>query len=381
MFENSLARRVRTSLTVRTSALRLKLRNLDGVSAVTFDRVRGRRPHALRPNPPAAMRISLFVAIAHWLPTEPSEAAGIPARIDLLATSLQSLLQIDAEDIIVAVLTTLPDRVAAELRDRRVSVDEVPLIDTASSADSLFSLPRRGRHVVAVQWLPRRRSKHGYYLTWGHKELFRRALRFPHVSHLIYLEDDIRVTPEAFAYWCRFRPLLASHGLLPGFVRFESYQGSRFVVDQTRRQNVKSRPRVQVSMPGSDDLSRTCFQLKNPYQAMYILDRELGLDHVRNSPARSPSRSKTVAWSASKMVRERAAIGPIFDLPPAGFRARNVVPATKVDGAFLLDQVCLVEHLAATYAPSSDTPHGKIRVEDLFTSDLTWDRESRTDWP
>lgn len=369
MFENSLARRVRTSLTARTSALQIKLKNLVGVSAVAFDRARGRSPHALDPNPPVAQRVSLFVAIAHWLPTEPSEAAGIPARIDLLAMTLRSLFQIDAEDIIIAVLTTLPDRVAAELRDRRVSVDEEPLIDAVGSADSLFSRPRRGRQVVTVQWLPHGRTQHGYYLTWGHKELFGRALRSSHVSHLIYLEDDIRLTPDAFAYWCRFRPLLASHGLLPGFVRFESYQGNRFVVDQTRRQNVKERPRVQVSAGGSDGFSRTCFQLENPYQAMYILDRELGLDHIRNSPARSPSRSETVAWSASKMLRERAAIGPIFDLPPSGFRARNVVPATEVGGTFLLDEVCLVEHLGVAYAPSPDTPHGKIRVDDLFTSD------------
>ena len=98
--------------------------------------------------------------------------------------------------------------------------------------------------------------------------------------------------------------------------------------------------------------------LDNPYQGMYIVDRALAIEHLSNSPARSPVLSRAIRWS----IRERVAMGPIFDDVPPGFGSRNVVPLQCFGpGEYRLDPSCLIEHLTGNYSRSHRRPPAGVR--------------------
>ena len=103
---------------------------------------------------------------------------------------------------------------------------------------------------MVIGWRPGLIRRHGFYLTWAHKRLFRYALRDQGFSHFIYLEDDLRFTRESLTYWCRFREPLALHGLLPGFVRYDELDDTRYVVNQRNApESRSSQPAVRDAQP------------------------------------------------------------------------------------------------------------------------------------
>ncbi len=306
--------------------------------------------------------------VAHWRdPSAPAEASH--ARRRHLAACVESVLGLDVDQVVVAVLTNEPQPVAEDLALDLDAISSNSIAPRILGNADAFKPPFEGsRQIFSIGWKPSRLARTasrtpGFYLTWGHKAVLRRVFRDPKLSLLIYLEDDIRFTSESLAYWCRYRKPLAEIGLLPGFVRYEERDGTRYVVDQIRRQVV----RQEVRLPGMDD-EPAFTELENPYQGMYVLDRPLADRHVRYSPYRGPLRSSVASsrggyWN----VRERAAAGPIFDDVPARFRSRNVVPIREaVDASKRLDQMCLLEHMGRTYVDRDNSPFGKLRVEDLF---------------
>jgi hypothetical protein len=324
----------------------------------------------------------VLVAISHWR-SDP-DALGRPAsdpsraeaeRSGYLTECIDSVLALDVDQVVVAVVTNAAVQTAQALVSHfeegssEVPVSVVPAI--AGFGPGPFALDRE---VFSVGWTPGGLRNHGFYLTWAHKALFRRTLLNPGFTHFIYLEDDIRFTDDSLRYWLRFREPLAAHGLLPGYVRYESLDGSLYVVDQWQRQNLQ-RPCVELNPQGphAPGNGRLVFVgLDNPYQGMYLLDRVLAKDHFRYSPARTHlrSRSTLTVENYSKTynyVRERAALGPIFDNVPPSFAARNVVPVQDTGpGKRRVDPSCLIEHLAGNYSVSQDPRFGKIRVDELF---------------
>ena len=85
-------------------------------------------------------------------------------------------------------------------------------------------------------------------LTWSHKAVFRDLVlnhrAFDSITHLIYSEDDMALPPDALEYWCTYRPALAEHGLLPGFIRVEGPDDGLCVTGWRRRSD--GRPRVAL---------------------------------------------------------------------------------------------------------------------------------------
>lgn len=331
-------------------------------------------------------RTAVFAAVPHWHERSPAAMARAsslkphdPDRAQILVDCVESLLELDADRVVTAVLTNDPRQTAEDLSSGLAGGHELLIGDPGTLA------PTRGaadsRSVVVVGWRPGLILRNGFYLTWAHKSLFRQAVKDPGFSHFVYLEDDLRFTSESLAYWCRFRAPLASHGLLPGFVRYEVLDDVRYVVDQKARQNVDPANRRHVSPDQlhpshGADTNLHFVNLDNPYQGMYVLDRELAIEHLRSSPARSPVLSTTVSWpnglqKRGAIIRERAAMGPIFDHVPPGFQSRNCVPVqTLPSGEYRLDASCLVEHLTGNYS-RSNTVFGKIPVEDMFRANAS----------
>lgn len=320
----------------------------------------------------------LLITVAHWRAS--SEAVGPLDRTRLSAGSerlhhllecVRSILEFEVARTVVAITTNEPRAVAEDLD---ANVDQLPsgtVVRAYPASDKLLDWPGEPRGVLVIGWAPSGLAhRHPYYLTWAHKHLICSALQDPGFSHFLYLEDDLKFTKESLCYWCEYREPLASYGLLPGFVRVEALNGSMYVVDQSERTSTRQLP--QVSLLGHDQPDGSSLRFVNlpsAYQGMYVLDRQLAVEHCRRSAARDPWRSRAlVNWG----IRERAAVGPILDDVPAGFHSRNVVPVRlRPDGSCELDRRCTLEHLPGNYTRGGHPDFGIIRVSDMFASATT----------
>jgi hypothetical protein len=325
------------------------LAEVDGLRAAAWRRGR-RRSVDLGARPDAVLAV-----VAHWRP-DATDAAE--ARLAYLEQCVAGILQLGARQVVAVVLTNAPEPTAFDLGTRLRNRDWPVRVAPAAA---ISGAPGGPREVLVVGWRPGLRYRHGFYLTWAHVPLLRAAAESGRFSHLMYLEDDMRFTDDHLSYWVRYRTPLAELGLLPGFVRFECRDGERYLVDA--QQPLDPAARRRVANVGGE--ATQVVNLANPYQAMYILDRELCESHFRFSRGRSPLRSCVSEWA----VRERAASGPIFDDVPTGFVSRNVVPVRVDNGHQVLDSRCLVEHMAPNYSSASVSGwFGALRVDELFAA-------------
>lgn len=364
---------------LRRSFVGLLRRLALGLEAVDRSVLRRRGVDIRRGRPASVSDCELLAVVAHWRTDGPSsDAAGSTPLLDCLA----GLLAMPVARLEVVVTTNDDAATAAELAPwlgARFG-GEVGLVTRRWSGPATAT-----RTITVERWSPRWPWRHGFNLTWHHKQVFRRALRADRFSHLLYLEDDIAFTADNLAYWLAARPVLADRQLLPGFVRFERVGAQRMLVDQARSgQHVAAGDPIELDGGGALELRRSL----RPYQACYLLDRELAAQHFRSSAMRSPLRSRVVAWD----VRERAAAGEVFaptvDPLRAMFRSASGASGHESRHGVLLagaDQMrggsaatpgagptdgggtpvagALIEHLRPTYSVDPSSRHGKVPVE------------------
>lgn len=326
-----------------------------------------------RARPPAAGTMadcSLLVVVAHWRSEGPVTAHRADAAEDPLLECLRGLIGMPVRHLEIVVLTN-DDLGTMQQIAGAVESTQGLVLDRGR-----WSGPNDARMRITVErWRPRRPFRTGFHLTWRHKNVFRRALRHGRFTHLAYLEDDIALTSANLAYWLAARPLLAEHGLLPGFVRFERTDERRVLVDQTRSgQHEASGVTVRTDAFDGTGLVQD-FEVRvptRPYQACYVADAELARTHLRSSAMRSPLRSNVVRWD----LRERAAAGTVFGPTAHPFRgllkpsavparppARHAVPVAGNGGGHRPAEGALIEHLRPVYSRDAASLHGKIAVE------------------
>ena len=164
--------------------------------------------------------------------------------------------------------------------------------------------------------------------------------------------------------------MLKEKGLIPGFQRVEYNDADNrlYLVDQEGVSDFSSRNRL--------DLDGYAFvNLDYPYDAMFILDRDLALEYVE-TPSFDRERSKLVRpdWD----VACRAAMGVCFENPPPGFAIRYVSPVDP--GTLMTPSWSWVYHLPNNYAKNRLKPFGKTRTDQLFESEhnvIKWRRPSK----
>ena len=244
--------------------------------------------------------------------------------------------------------------VARALGDFAVDRLDVVVITNLEDAGAREAIRRLLRPVLAVpgdvEVIPAGRLEHPFHLPWSHKPLIsERFLAGQAWTHFIYLEDDIRFGFAAFRHFLAARPLLAPHGLVPGFFRveFSAAKGALHALDQTA-------PFDAAARPGIDAGGLRFVAAPNPYCAMYVLDRDLAEEHVAD-PAFDREASRQIStWE----VRERAAMGLCWSRVPNGFSARQVIAVDPVERIVMPG--CLVGHLAGNYADDPARPFGKV---------------------
>ena len=190
---------------------------------------------------------------------------------------------------------------------------------------------------------------HPLLLTWAHFPVFNDLLKDESFTHFMYLEDDTLITRENMSYWIEGRELLRPYGLIPSFLRVEkkAHDDRWYSSDCPHPFYIYALPRIEVKK------NFGFVNFPELYQGMYLLDRELMLEHLSGSTY-SPNSG---VWG----IQEKAAQGLTFANVPKGYTTRNLIPY-KID-SLKIDERCLIHHVPNNYAQPG--PNGKIVITAL----------------
>ena len=194
-----------------------------------------------------------------------------------------------------------------------------------------------------------RNLTHPYFLTWAHKAHMPEFLKTDY-THFAYLEDDMEITQKTMDYWARTRKLFLTNGLnfIPAIHRVEyGFWGKPFSVDCTHTTPLDVGPKMTVE-------NKTFVGLDEPYQGMFIMDRELVEEHIKSNSFRYETANPKFE------IRERANLGNLFENVPPGFQHRALVPVDNFSD-------CWVHHNANNYVKTRYSPFGKLPVKVMFS--------------
>ena len=270
-----------------------------------------------------------------------------PSRLEYLFQVVRGLSQfpVGAIDIVI---TTNVDQ--GNLLDQITDVCE-PLLESCPA--------RGGTKRLLIKSYPKLEDP--WFLPWCHKPLISAEFLKSDsgYSHFMYLEDDILLSFENFSYFLYYRELLKEKRLIPSFQRIEYNDCTNrlYFADQVGVSNFNSRDRVKLD--GYEFVN-----LDYPYDAMFILDRELALEYIGT---RSFDRELSERVRPDCDVAVRAAMGLCYENVPSGFAHRYVSPVNPAT----LTTPCWswVYHLPNNYVNNHLKAFGKTRVDQLFDPD------------
>ena len=203
---------------------------------------------------------------------------------------------------------------------------------------------------------------HPYLLAWSHLQVFKTKITDNSYSHFLYLEDDMKITKENVNYWLAARRQLKIYGHIPSFFRIEKNHNDGYFYSS----DVIEKMSLYDCSVLNIENKNTYIGIVYPYQAMYLLDRELMIEHlngVSSCPDFDHSDGGLIRIPSHK-TRERAALCLTFINVPEGFRSRNLLPFDSARKA--LKSECFVHHIPDNYANDLNQIAGKIRVDELF---------------
>ena len=186
--------------------------------------------------------------------------------------------------------------------------------------------------------------KDPYHLTWEHKKYMQEFLKSDY-THYAYLEDDMKLTTTTMEYWLQTKKLFKdkSFNFIPAIHRIEYKDGVAVSLDATKKPGVCDAIIL--------DNQKFVF-LPEPYQGMFIMDREDVVEHLNSQYA-------SIGQYHSYGIRESANLGNMYHNVPQGYSHRAVVPVNNFEQ-------CWVHHVANNYANNLNTPHAKIPAKDLL---------------
>ena len=217
--------------------------------------------------------------------------------------------------------------------------------DVAETGLIRENAPSNDLHIITPTYIG-----HPYLLTWSHRDVFREHIsKGSSHTHFLYLEDDLLFTKQNLDYWLCAREITSSTPFIPGFLRRETNnRGESVSTDVTEPQALASTPLLKAG-----DLIFA--SLRQCYQGMYLLDKQLALEFFF-SDASSPD---TGIWG----IREKAAQGLTYWNVPASAHSRIIVGLSQ---EMQIHPHSQIHHLPNNYADNPNSPFGKIPVDSIF---------------
>lgn len=184
-----------------------------------------------------------------------------------------------------------------------------------------------------------------YHYTWEHKKYMPEFLNSDY-THFAYLEGNIDVTKTTFDYWLKTRELFLKHNynFIPAVHRIQKdKEGNIYSLDCTRKQTHSRR----ITIEGQEFVF-----LSEPYQGMFIMDKQLAEEHIQSG-------YYNLGQKHFFGIRESANLGNIYVNVAPNFDHRAALPLN-------IPAECMIEHFGTDYRNDPNSPHAKIKIEDLF---------------
>jgi hypothetical protein len=184
-----------------------------------------------------------------------------------------------------------------------------------------------------------------FWHTWEHKKYMPEFLESDY-THFAYLEGNIGVEKKTFDYWIKTRELFQRNNLnfIPATHRVQKDgEGQVYSLDCTHLQN----HRPSITVEGQKFIS-----LSEPYQGMFIMDKELVKEHIESDYYKFGQKG---SWG----IRESANLGNMFVNIPSGYGHRYMLPLNNFSDTW-------VTHFGTDYHGDKNSPHAKIKIQDLF---------------
>jgi hypothetical protein len=184
-----------------------------------------------------------------------------------------------------------------------------------------------------------------YHYTWEHKKYMPEFLNSDY-THFAYLEGNIGVTKKTFDYWIKTREMFLENNrnFIPAVHRIQKdKEGNIYSLDCTHKQTHSRK----VILEGQEFVF-----LSEPYQGMFIMDKEMVKEHI-------DSGYYSLGHKHTYGIRESANLGNIYVNVPPNLPHRAALPLNIPDD-------CMVEHFGTDYHGDVNSPHAKIKIEDLF---------------
>ncbi len=234
------------------------------------------------------------------------------------------------------------------IADRVECVITTNTVEAAELRQLLDLQPATDNYQLKITSFPE--LPHPWLLPWTHKQIMLEKFQDPSYTHFLYSEDDIAFGRTNFQYWCWARPLLSPYGVYPSFMRVEFHRQKQIwtMSDQDSPISLVDKKRIELPEEGAE-----FFCLPNPYQGLFLYDRELMGQHIAsptfdiNRYGRIEMIDHNPAWPGGG-VAERANFALTFDSVPEGFTSRNVI-CMRSD-LRIFDTRTFVHHLPDNYA-------------------------------
>ena len=182
------------------------------------------------------------------------------------------------------------------------------------------------------------------HIPWEHKKYMVDFLSSDY-DHFAYLEGNIFVNKKTFDYWLKTNQLFKRNNLnfIPAIHRIQKDdEGNVYSLDATHTN--RNRPTIEVE-------GKKFISLSEPYQGMFIMDKEMVNEHIN-------SKYFTIGQKGWYGIMESANLGNMFINIPSGYQHRLMLPLNNLSD-------CCVEHFGTEYHKDPNSPHGKIKIENL----------------
>lgn len=188
---------------------------------------------------------------------------------------------------------------------------------------------------------------HNYFLAWEHKSILKDFTNSD-FTHFVYLENDLELKQKHLDYWIETSDLFKRNNLkfIPAFHRYEyDQQGNMVSLDCTDSVHINQRPKVTVE-------GKRFISLRQPYHAMYVMDKEAAEIHLNSKSSKFNTANTTYA------ISERAALGNMYEQTPYGFDHSCLFPLDDVNR-------CLIHHMPNKFVNIINDTFGKLPINDV----------------
>ena len=288
---------------------------------------------------PLSSNFDLYVYITHFYDTKSTEADNADKQ-RYLAELIFGLARLDVNKLQIKVFTNLNDT------ERLLQLFDPMASRLSESSWQVIKISKTDLF-ISGEFNP-------WALTWSHKKWLKEDIEAAHTkSVFLYLENDALFLQDNLDYFLKYRNVLSSIGLIPGYIRAEY---SKVHYAWANPDLLPSLGFTDFKHEFSQDSVLHFRQYANPFSASIILDNDLGVEYIKSESfdMYKAGGKHRIIWDSGST----AALGLVAERVPPMFTSRTAVVLNDNYKLPLLGSI--LRHQGDRYAQDPWQFHGRL---------------------